>query len=110
MGIRIVIDYVGNKEEEHRLCWKVYHLIKDLYYVKPEKTNNWLSRPKDNGYEALHMTVLSGDGCWGEVQIRTKMMDIRAEQGTAVHWKYKGADSYLRYQGFLNGSMTSSLF
>ncbi len=87
-AIRVVIDTAVEKEKE--FCWKVYSIITDIYQPNPRRLRDWLSIPKSNGYESLHITVLGPDRKWVEVQIRTGRMDDIAEKGLAAHWKYKG--------------------
>lgn len=86
-AIRIIVD--GPPEREKEDCWKVYSIITDKYTPSPERLRDWLSNPKNNGYEALHTTVMGPQGKWVEVQIRTKRMNEIAEKGLAAHWKYK---------------------
>lgn len=74
-------------------CWNIYSLITDIYSPKPERIRDWVSVPKANGYEALHLTVMGPSGQWFEVQIRSERMDEIAEKGLAAHWKYKGEGS-----------------
>ncbi len=76
---------------EKTQCWQIYSSITDIYTPKPDRLRDWISIPKDNGYEALHSTVMGPDGVWVEVQIRTQRMDDIAERGFAAHWKYKKA-------------------
>ena len=86
-AIRILVDSPQEKEKED--CWKVYSIITDAYNPSPERLRDWLSNPKNNGYEALHTTVMGPQGKWVEVQIRTLRMNEIAEKGLAAHWKYK---------------------
>jgi GTP pyrophosphokinase len=86
-AIRVILDSPQEKEKEH--CWKVYSLITDEYTPSPERMRDWLSNPKNNGYEALHTTVMGPQGKWVEVQIRSKRMNEIAEKGLAAHFKYK---------------------
>ena len=86
-AIRIILDSTPEHEKED--CWKVYSLVTDEYNPAPERLRDWLSNPKNNGYEALHTTVMGPHGKWVEVQIRTKRMNDIAEKGLAAHWKYK---------------------
>jgi GTP pyrophosphokinase len=88
-AIRIIID--TPTETEKIDCWKVYSIITDHYRPNIDRLRDWISIPKANGYEALHTTVMSKDGNWVEVQIRTKRMDEIAEKGYAAHWRYKSA-------------------
>ena len=92
MAIRIVFKS-DNKENEKTQCWKIYSLITEIYTPKPERIRDWISSPKPNGYEALHVTVMGPMGKWVEVQIRSERMNEIAERGFAAHWKYKGDDS-----------------
>lgn len=71
-------------------CWQTYSLITDMYQPNPKRLRDWLSVPKSNGYESLHITVLGPEQKWVEVQIRTERMDEIAEKGLAAHWRYKG--------------------
>ena len=86
-AIRVILDSSPEKEKED--CWKVYSMITDEYTPSPERLRDWLSNPKNNGYEALHTTVMGPQGKWVEVQIRTKRMNEIAEKGLAAHYKYK---------------------
>ncbi len=88
-AIRIVIDTPEKRERAD--CWKVYSIVTDIYRPNPDRLRDWISTPKANGYESLHTTVMSKQGKWVEVQIRTKRMDEVAEKGYAAHWKYKEA-------------------
>ena len=87
-AIRIILDSPLEKEKSD--CWQVYSLITDVFPPNPKRLRDWLSVPKENGYESLHTTVLGPDNRWVEVQIRTKRMDEVAEKGVAAHWSYKG--------------------
>ena len=78
-----------NEADEKKLCWNIYSEITDLYRLHPDRTRDWLSTPKANGYRALHLTVMGPDGNWIEVQIRSEKMNEMAERGFAAHWKYK---------------------
>ncbi len=75
--------------QEKNICWNIYSRITDIYRLHPERTRDWISNPKANGYRALHLTVMGPDGNWVEVQIRSERMDEVAEKGFAAHWKYK---------------------
>ena len=86
-AIRIIID--SKSKDEKSECWKAYSLVTDHYIPNPERLRDWISHPKQNGYESLHTTVMSPTGKWVEVQIRSKRMDEIAEKGLAAHWKYK---------------------
>ncbi|MCH5215675.1 MAG: bifunctional (p)ppGpp synthetase/guanosine-3',5'-bis(diphosphate) 3'-pyrophosphohydrolase [Muribaculaceae bacterium] len=85
---RIIFD-CDNEADEKRWCWNIYSEITNLYKLHPERTRDWVSTPKVNGYRALHLTVMGNDGNWIEVQIRSKRMNELAERGFAAHWKYK---------------------
>ena len=85
---RIVFE-CPNEADEKRICWNIYSEITDLYRLHPDRTRDWISTPKANGYRALHITVMGPDGNWVEVQIRSRRMDDIAERGFAAHWKYK---------------------
>ena len=87
-AIRIILDSPPEKEKSD--CWQVYSLITDIFPPNPKRLRDWLSVPKENGYESLHTTVLGPENRWVEVQIRTKRMDEIAEKGVAAHWSYKG--------------------
>lgn len=91
-AIRIIID-ADKKEMEKALCWQAYSVVADMYQPNPKRLKDWLSIPKSNGYESLHITVYGPKERWVEVQIRTKRMDEIAERGLAAHWKYKGIKS-----------------
>jgi len=88
LAVRIVFEIKENQPEKSQ-CWNVYSIITDKYRPKPERIRDWISIPKANGYEALHVTVMGPHGRWIEVQIRTKRMHEIAEKGFAAHWKYK---------------------
>ena len=90
-AIRIIIDSPYNLEKQ--LCWQAYSIVTDMYQPNPKRLRDWLSVPKSNGYESLHITVLGPESKWVEVQIRTERMDDIAEHGLAAHWRYKGIKS-----------------
>lgn len=90
-AIRIILDSPLKKEKMQ--CWQVYSIVTDMYQPNPKRLRDWLSVPKTNGYESLHITVLGPDNKWVEVQIRTERMDEIAEHGLAAHWRYKGIKS-----------------
>lgn len=100
-AIRIVLD--SAPEDERAQCWQVYSIITDMYRPNPERLKDWVSIPKSNGYESLHITVMGPDQRWVEVQIRTQRMDEVAEKGLAAHWRYKG----IRSESGLDEFMTS---
>ncbi len=87
-ALRIIIDCPIEREKAQ--CWTVYSHVTGLYKPNPERMRDWISIPKSNGYESLHTTVVTEDGRWVEVQIRTERMDEVAERGIAAHWRYKG--------------------
>jgi guanosine-3',5'-bis(diphosphate) 3'-pyrophosphohydrolase len=89
LAVRIVFEPASDVPEKTQ-CWNIYSMITDSYLPKPDRLRDWVSRPKPNGYEALHLTVMGPEGKWVEVQIRSKRMDEIAERGYASHWKYKG--------------------
>ena len=86
-AIRIILN--TELEDEKAACWRVYSIVTDFYKPNPDRLRDWVSTPKSNGYESLHVTVMSKTGQWVEVQIRTERMDAIAEKGFAAHWKYK---------------------
>ena len=90
-AIRIIIDAPLEKEKEQ--CWKVFSLITNKYESNLKRLRDWLTVPKSNGYESLHITVKGPENKWVEVQIRTERMDEVAERGLAAHWRYKGIKS-----------------
>ncbi|SEG23553.1 RelA/SpoT family protein [Parabacteroides chinchillae] len=87
-AIRIVLETPLEKERSE--CWQVYSIVTDMYQPNPNRLKDWISIPKTNGYESLHITVMGPQNKWVEVQIRTRRMDEIAERGLAAHWKYKG--------------------
>jgi len=90
-AIRIILDSQQDKEKAD--CWNAYSVVTDMYQSNTNRLRDWLSKPKLNGYESLHITVMGAQGKWVEVQIRTTRMDEIAEKGFAAHWKYKGVKS-----------------
>ena len=88
LAVRIIFT-PNNREEEVNECFKIYVAISKIYKSHPDRLRDWLSQPKANGYQALHVTLMSKQGQWIEVQIRSDRMDEIAEQGFAAHWKYK---------------------
>lgn len=99
-AIRIILDVP--RERERSECWLAYSLITDMYQPNPARLKDWLSVPKSNGYESLHITVLGPDDKWVEVQIRSRRMDEIAETGVAAHWKYKGIKSENNLDTWMN--------
>lgn len=87
-AIRIIFDPDPNIPEKTQ-CWAIYSIITDIYAPRPDRLRDWISKPKSNGYEALHTTVMGPGGQWVEVQIRSRRMNDIAERGYAAHWKYK---------------------
>lgn len=87
-AVRIIFDSEPGVDEKKR-CWDIYSVITDIYKLRPDRIRDWVSRPKANGYQALHLTVMGPDGQWIEIQIRSQRMDDIAEKGFAAHWKYK---------------------
>ena len=102
-AIRIIIEDRGEKAEgseereihrrEVMQCWQAFAIVTSMYQPNPKRLRDWLSVPKSNGYESLHITVLGPEQKWVEVQIRTERMDEIAERGVAAHWRYKGVKS-----------------
>jgi len=95
-AIRIIVETPVELEKPD--CWRIYSIVTDFYQPSPERLRDWVSTPRANGYESLHTTVMSPQGRWVEVQIRSKRMDEIAEKGLAAHYKYKeskGEDSKL---------------
>ncbi|EJX06854.1 guanosine-3',5'-bis(diphosphate) 3'-pyrophosphohydrolase [gut metagenome] len=90
-AIRVILDSPLDKEKLE--CWQTYSIVTDMYQPNPKRLRDWLSVPKSNGYESLHITVMGPEGKWVEVQIRTERMDDIAERGLAAHWRYKGIKS-----------------
>ncbi len=90
-AIRIIVD--APKEKEKAECWKVYSFITNHYAPNPDRSRDWISFPKSNGYESLHTTVMGPGGRWVEVQIRSERMNEIAEKGLAAHWKYKDGNT-----------------
>ena len=99
-AIRIIIDAPLDKEKMQ--CWQAYSIVTDMYQPNPKRLRDWLSVPKSNGYESLHITVLGPEQKWVEVQIRTERMDEIAEKGVAAHWRYKGIKSENSLDEWLN--------
>lgn len=87
-AVRIIFDSKSIGDEKKQ-CWDIYSAITDIYRLRPDRIRDWVSRPKSNGYQALHLTVMGPDGEWVEIQIRSRRMNDIAEKGFAAHWKYK---------------------
>lgn len=102
-AIRFIIDCEEDKEIEHALCWKVFSYVTEEYESDTKRLRDWISNPKPNGYESLHITVKNKEGSYLEVQIRTKRMDDMAESGLASHWSYKG----IRHEATLDKWLTA---
>ncbi len=88
-AVRIIVD--TPQELEKSDCWRIYSIVTDFYQPSPDRLRDWISTPRANGYESLHTTVMSPQGKWVEVQIRSSRMDEIAEKGLAAHYKYKEA-------------------
>ena len=100
-AIRIIIDTPIEKEKMQ--CWQAFALVTSMYQPNPKRLRDWLSVPKSNGYESLHITVLGPEQKWVEVQIRTERMDEIAERGVAAHWRYKGVKGESGLDEWLTG-------
>ena len=90
-AIRIILD--AEPKDEKRACWLAYSIVTDIYKANTSRFKDWITIPKSNGYESLHITVYGPDNKWVEVQIRSRRMDETAERGVAAHWRYKGIKS-----------------
>lgn len=99
-AIRIILDV--EKVKERAECWLAFSVITDMFQPNPARMKDWLSVPKSNGYESLHITVLGPEDKWVEVQIRSERMDEIAETGVAAHWKYKGIKSENNLDTWMN--------
>lgn len=104
-AIRVILD--STPDAEIAECWKVYSIITDMYEPDPSRLRDWISNPKDNGYESLHTTVLGPEDKWVEVQIRSERMDIVAEKGLAAHWRYKGIEGEREMDAWLSRLRTA---
>lgn len=102
-AIRIILEGHAQSFSEVSLCWQAYSIVTDMYQPNPKRLRDWLSVPKSNGYESLHITVLGPEKKWVEVQIRTERMDEIAERGVAAHWRYKGVKSESGLDDWLTG-------
>lgn len=87
-AVRIIFEVQPDMDEKKQ-CWDIYSAITDVFRLRPDRIRDWISHPKANGYQALHLTVMGPDGKWIEIQIRSRRMDDIAEKGFAAHWKYK---------------------
>lgn len=101
LAVRIIYKS-KTQEEEINDCFRIYVAICQIYKSHPDRLRDWLSHPKSNGYQALHVTLMSKQGRWIEVQIRSDRMDEIAEQGFAAHWKYKAGENASDNDGELN--------
>ena len=101
-AIRIIIDCEDDHKVEERDCWLAYSIVTDMYLPNLDRLKDWVTKPKSNGYESLHITVYGADSRWVEVQIRTRRMDLIAEKGLAAHWKYKGIQSENNLDAWMN--------
>ncbi len=99
-AIRIILK--AERQNEIADCWKAYSAVTSLYQPEPKRLRDWVSRPRPNGYESLHVTVLGPEKRWIEVQIRTERMDEEAESGNASHWRYKGQTGAVETNEWLN--------
>ncbi len=90
-AIRIILD--AEPKDEKRACWLAYSIVTDIYKANTSRFKDWITIPKSNGYESLHITVYGPGDKWVEVQIRSRRMDETAERGVAAHWRYKGIKS-----------------
>ena len=102
-AIRFIIDCEEDRAIEHALCWKVFSYVTEEYESDTKRLRDWISNPKPNGYESLHITVRNREGSFLEVQIRTRRMDDMAESGLASHWSYKG----IRHEATLDKWLTA---
>ncbi|OAV69912.1 Guanosine-3',5'-bis(diphosphate) 3'-pyrophosphohydrolase [Bacteroidales bacterium Barb6XT] len=91
-AVRIIFEPLPGVDEKKQ-CWDIYSTITDIYRINPERIRDWVSHPRANGYQALHLTVMGPDGEWVEIQVRSRRMDDIAERGYAAHWKYKDSSS-----------------
>lgn len=101
-AIRIIIDCEDDRKIEADRCWDAYSIVTDMYEPNVDRLKDWISVPKENGYESLHITVKGPEERWVEVQIRTRRMDEIAEKGLAAHWKYKGIQSENGLDAWMN--------
>ena len=106
-AIRFIIDCEEDRAVEHALCWKVFGFVTEEYESDTSRLRDWISNPKPNGYESLHITVKNDAGACLEVQIRTKRMDEMAESGLASHWSYKGIKKEAALDAWLNAVRSS---
>ena len=100
-AVRIIFDPLPGVDEKNQ-CWDIYSAITDIYRIRPDRIRDWVSRPKANGYQALHLTVMGPDGQWVEIQIRSRRMDDIAEKGFAAHWNTRNP-TWRRIRNWING-------
>ena len=101
LAVRIIFKPKDRSNEVNE-CFQIYVAISDIYKIHPDRIRDWINHPKANGYQALHVTLMSKQGLWIEVQIRSDRMDEIAEQGFAAHWKYKEGGEITEDDGELN--------
>lgn len=99
-AIRVILDAEPSLEKSE--IWRTYSIVTDIYQPKPDRMRDWISFPRANGYESLHVTVMSPTGKWVEVQIRSQRMDEIAERGYAAHWKYKEDNTESAIDGWIS--------
>ncbi len=101
LAVRIIFKPRSRKDEVDD-CFKIYAALTKIYRRHPDRLRDWVTKPKANGYQALHVTLMSRQGHWIEVQIRSDRMDEIAEQGLAAHWKYKEGEEYSEDENEMN--------
>ena len=101
LAVRIIFK-PKNRRDEVDDCFKIYTALTKIYRRHPDRLRDWVTKPKANGYQALHVTLMSKQGHWIEVQIRSDRMDEIAEQGLAAHWKYKEGEEYSEDESEMN--------
>jgi len=99
-AVRILLN--SAPEEEQADCWKAYSAVTSIYAPEPKRLRDWITFPRKNGYESLHITVQGKNGRWVEVQVRTTRMDYNAEMGNSAHWRYKGSEGDQETTEWLN--------
>jgi len=100
LAVRIISNSKKSKEKSD--CWRIYSIVTDIYQPNPKRLRDWITTPKESGYESLHTTVKGPNKRWIEVQIRTNRMDDIAEKGVAAHWDYKNITNKTESEGYLN--------
>ncbi|PVX50085.1 GTP pyrophosphokinase [Balneicella halophila] len=100
LAVRIVFEPKEGKSEKIQ-CFEIYNIIAEIYRLKEDRTRDWINKPRDTGYEALHVTAMADTGDWVEVQIRSRRMDDVAERGIAAHWNYKEGGEYTQLDKWL---------